>query len=66
MLKTSSVWVAAFLHALVNSVYAFVLAYGVRPTDNVLSFGLGVQGLLCLSPIVWLILRDPVWQAPQP
>jgi membrane protease YdiL (CAAX protease family) len=66
VLKTGSVWVAAFLHALVNSVYAFMLTYGVHPTDNVLSFGLGLYGLLCLAPIVWLVLRDPVWRMPQP
>lgn len=61
VLKTGSVWVAAFLHALVNSVYAFTLTYLVRPAEAVFSFGLGVYGLLCLAPIVLLILRDPVW-----
>lgn len=65
VLKTGSVWVAAFLHGLVNSVYAFTLTYLVRPADKVLSFGLGVYGLLCLAPIVWFVLRDPVWRAGQ-
>jgi len=60
--KTGSIWVAAFLHGLVNSVYAFSLTYLVRPVDKVWSFGLGFYGLLCLTPIVLLILRDPVWQ----
>ena len=61
VLKTGSVWVAAYLHALVNSTYAFTLTYLVRPADKVFSFGLGVYGLLCLAAIVLLILRDPVW-----
>jgi len=66
VLKTGSVWVAAFLHGLVNSVYAYTLTYLVRPTDMVFCFGLGIYGLLCLGLIVWFILRDPVWQTPQP
>lgn len=60
--KTGSVWVAAFVHGLVNSVYAFGLTYLVRPADKVWSFGLGVYGLLCLALVVLLLLRDPVWQ----
>jgi membrane protease YdiL (CAAX protease family) len=66
VLKTGSIWVAAFLHGLVNSVYAFTLDYLVRPSDMVLSFGLGLYGLLCLVPVVWLVLRDPMWRAPRP
>jgi membrane protease YdiL (CAAX protease family) len=62
VLKTGSIWVVAILHGLVNSVYAFSLTYLVRPVDKVWSFGLGIYGLLCLTPIVFLILRDPVWQ----
>lgn len=62
VLETGSIWVAAFLHGLVNSVYAFGLAYLARPEDKVWSFGLGLYGLLCLAPIVLWLLRDPVWQ----
>jgi membrane protease YdiL (CAAX protease family) len=40
VLKTGSIWVAALLHGLVNSVYAFGLTYLVRPTDKIRSFGL--------------------------
>jgi membrane protease YdiL (CAAX protease family) len=64
VLKTGSIWVAAFLHALVNSVYAFTLTYLVRPADKIGSFGLGLYGLLCLAPIALLLLRDPVWHTP--
>lgn len=61
VLKTGSIWVAAFLHGLVNSVYAFGLSYLVRPEDKVWSFGLGIYGLLSLVPIVLFLLRDPIW-----
>ncbi len=61
--KTGSIWVAAFLHGLVNSVYAFGLAYLVRPEDRIWSFGLGLYGLLCLALVVLFLLRDPVWRA---
>lgn len=62
VIKTGSIWVAAFLHGVVNSVYGFGLYYLVRPESMVYSFGLGIYGLLCLGVIVALILRDPVWR----
>jgi membrane protease YdiL (CAAX protease family) len=61
VLKARSIWVAAFLHGVVNSVYAFMLGYVVRPDDKVLSFGLGVDGLACLAVVVLFVLRDSVW-----
>jgi membrane protease YdiL (CAAX protease family) len=61
VLKTKSIWVAAFLHGVVNSVYAYMLEYVVRPEDKVVSFGLGVYGLACLAVVVWFILRDSIW-----
>jgi membrane protease YdiL (CAAX protease family) len=59
---TGSIWVAAFLHGVVNSVYAFMLDYIVRPDDMLLSFGLGVYGLACLALVVLFIARDPIWK----
>jgi membrane protease YdiL (CAAX protease family) len=61
VLKTRSIWVATFLHGVVNSVYAFMLEYVVRPEDMVLSFGLGVYGLVCLAVVVLFVARDPIW-----
>jgi hypothetical protein len=60
-LKARSIWVAAFLHGVVNSVYAFMLGYVVHPDDKVLSFGLGVYGLACLALVVLFVLRDSIW-----
>ncbi|MGC9336113.1 MAG: CPBP family intramembrane glutamic endopeptidase [Anaerolineae bacterium] len=62
VLRTGSIWVAAFLHGLVNSVYAFGLTTLVRPEDKIWSFGLGLYGLLCLAPIVFILLREPIWR----
>jgi len=61
VLKARSIWVAAFLHGVVNSVYAFMLGYVVRPDDKVLSFGLGVYGLACLAVVVLFVMRDSIW-----
>jgi membrane protease YdiL (CAAX protease family) len=61
VLKTGSIWTAAFLHGVVNNVYAFTLNYLVRPDDKLASFGLGIYGLACIAVIVLFILRDPIW-----
>lgn len=62
VIKTGSIWVAAFMHGVVNSVYSFGLSYIVRPESTVYTFGLGIYGLLCLGVIVTLLLQDPVWK----
>jgi membrane protease YdiL (CAAX protease family) len=62
VLKTGGIWVPAFMHGVVNSVYAFTLNYVARPRDTVLSFGLGVYGLACLAVLVGAIMRDRVWR----
>ncbi len=61
VLKAKSIWVATFLHGVVNSVYGFMLRYVVHPDDKVVSFGLGIYGLACLAVVVLFILRDPIW-----
>jgi membrane protease YdiL (CAAX protease family) len=64
VLKTGGIWVAVFLHGVVNSVYGFLITYFVRPVDILFSFGLGIFGLLSLALIVVAILRDPLWRSP--
>jgi membrane protease YdiL (CAAX protease family) len=63
VMKTRSIWVAAFMHGVLNSIYSFVGRYLIQPRDNVLSFGLGAYGLLCLLVIVLAVLRDRVWRS---
>lgn len=61
VLRTGSVWAAAFVHGVVNGVYGLTRTV-VRPDDRVLSFGLGVYGLLCLAAVVVWLLPDPLWK----
>lgn len=63
VIKTGSIWVAAFMHGVVNSVYSFSLTYIVKPESKVYSFGLGIYGLICLGIIVGFILKDPIWKS---
>jgi len=62
MLKTGNIWLVAFMHGTVNSVYQFSLTYIVRPDHPVFSFGLGLFGLLILAIIVYFVLRDKLWR----
>ena len=62
-LKTGSIWTPAFMHGVVNSVYAFSLTYLVRPETALRSFGLGWYGLGVLGVLVIFALRDPVFRA---
>jgi uncharacterized protein len=63
VLKTGSVWLAAFAHAVNNQVYSSMLILAGTPDNMVLSFGSGIYGLAVMAVIVALILRDPVWKA---
>ena len=62
VMKTKSLWVVSFMHGVLNSIYAFVLNYLMYPSDKVFSFGLGLYGLMCLTVIVLVLLRDPIWR----
>jgi membrane protease YdiL (CAAX protease family) len=65
VMKTQSIWVAAFMHGVMNSVYAFVLNYLMYPGNKVFSFGLGIYGLICLAAVVLAMMRDPIWRNPR-
>lgn len=62
VLKARGVWIAAFLHALVNQSLAFFMGILYTPSDAVYSFGIGIPGLILLALVVVLILRDPIWK----
>lgn len=62
VLKTGSVWLAAFLHAVNNQTSSFFTTLIYSPADPIASFGLGLFGLATLAVIVLLLLRDPVWK----
>lgn len=63
VLKTGSVWLAAYLHALNNQVLSSLAMLVYTPSDPVYSFGGGLYGIASLAVIVLLILRDLVWRA---
>jgi membrane protease YdiL (CAAX protease family) len=62
VLKSGSVLLAAFLHALNNTVLQVILIMGFTPFDNVFSFGIGIYGIAMLAIIALLFLRDPIWR----
>ncbi len=62
VLKAKGVWIAAFLHALVNQSLAFFMGVLYAPGDTIYSFGIGIPGLFMLALVVVLILRDPIWK----
>ncbi len=60
--KSKGVWTAAYLHALSNQTLAFFMTGVVMPVSIVMSFGIGVPGLVLSALIILLILRDPIWK----
>ena len=62
VLRTGSVLLAAYLHALNNQVAGSIVAFGFRPFDSAFSFGIGIYGIATLAIIALLILRDPIWR----
>jgi membrane protease YdiL (CAAX protease family) len=62
MLKTGSIWLVAFLHALNNQTVAFFQGLVYAPSSPIFSFGAGIYGIILLWLVVVVILRDPVWR----
>ncbi|MGQ9518230.1 MAG: CPBP family intramembrane glutamic endopeptidase, partial [Anaerolineae bacterium] len=63
VLKSGSVWLAAFLHAVNNQAASFFLAAVYTPNHPIFSFGAGLYGILCVGLAALLIvLLDPVWR----
>jgi membrane protease YdiL (CAAX protease family) len=63
VLKSGSVLLAAFLHALNNQVVAFLSLMVYKPNHPIFSFGIGLYGVISLGVVVLLILwLDPLWR----
>jgi membrane protease YdiL (CAAX protease family) len=62
VLKSGSVLLSSYLHALNNQVVAFIVALGFKPFDNAFSFAIGIYGIVTLAIVAFLLLRDPVWR----
>lgn len=62
VLKTGSIWLAAFMHAIINQTASFFGGVIYAPTNQIFSFGIGLYGMATLAVIVFFLLRDPVWK----
>jgi membrane protease YdiL (CAAX protease family) len=66
VLKSRSVWLAAYLHALNNQVLAFLVLLVYAPNDPVFSFGIGLYGLVVWAVVIvaLLLLDRKEWRSP--
>jgi membrane protease YdiL (CAAX protease family) len=62
VLKTGSIWLAAFIHAIIDQTNNFFSSFIYTPSDPILSFGIGLYGMATLAIIVFFLLRDPIWK----
>jgi len=62
VLKAKGVWIAAFLHALVNQSFSFFMGFVYAPSDPAFAFGIGIPGVVVIALLVLLLLRDPIWK----
>jgi membrane protease YdiL (CAAX protease family) len=62
VLKTGSVWLAAFMHAIIDQTANYFSGMIYTPADPIFSFGVGLYGMATLAVVVFFLLRDPVWQ----
>ena len=62
VLKSGSLLLATFLHALDNVIMSPIVAMGFMPYDRVFSFFGGIYGIAAVAVIAFFILRDPIWR----
>lgn len=62
VLRSGSILLAAYLHALNDQTTAFLVALGYKPFNPAFSFGVGIFGIATLALVAFLILRSPLWQ----
>jgi membrane protease YdiL (CAAX protease family) len=62
VLKAKGVWIAAFLHALINQSFSFFMGFIFTPKDPTYAFGIGLPGLAVFALVVGLVLLDPIWR----
>jgi uncharacterized protein len=60
--KSQGVWTAAFLHGINNNVASYLFGLVYVPTSVILSFSMGVYGMVCMAIVILLLLRDPIWK----
>ncbi len=60
--KTGSVWIAALLHLITNTVLPSAMYYLCMPNDILLSFGMGIYGIIFTSIFAFIILWYGKWE----
>ena len=60
--KSKSVWLAAFVHGVINYSANYLALNFYMPTDAVYSFGIGIYGLLVLGVIALVFLKSKEWK----
>ncbi len=60
--KSKSVWLAAYLHGVINYSANILASYFYNPSDPVYSFGIGIYGLLVLGAIAFAFLQSKEWK----
>jgi len=60
--KSQSVWLAAFVHGVINYSVNYLAFNFYMPTDNVYSFGIGIYGLLVLGAIALVFFKSKDWK----
>ena len=63
VLRSGSILLAAYLHALNDQTTGFIVFLGYKPFNLAFSFGVGIYGIATLALITLLILRVPVWRS---
>lgn len=62
VLRSGSILLAAYLHALNDQTTAFIVFLGYKPFNPAFSFGVGIYGIATLALVTFLVLRDRIWQ----
>ncbi len=62
VLKSGSVLLAAFLHAVDNVMPNTLVGMGFMPFDRVFNFYNGIPMIAMMTVIAFFILRDPIWR----
>ncbi len=62
VLRSGSVWLAAFLHGLNNQTWGFFGMMVYKPKDPVFSFGIGIYSLVVFALVVGLLLFSEEWR----
>lgn len=63
--KTGSVWIAALLHLVLNTVAPSAIVYLSNPSSSILSFGIGIYGIVFMAVFAILLFISKEWRKQQ-